>query len=259
MPDLVTAPVRQMAALRERGHRPWPLPRRPWVLGQTWRSLLFAHWSLDPDQIAPLVPAPLDLETSEGRAWIGLTPFMLTGFRLALTPPLPYVSSFPEINVRTYVSYEGKPGIFFFSLDAGSRLAVSAARRFYRLPYFLARMTMELNARGASLNSTRTDDRGHEATFTATYRSMGKPGKAAAGSLEHFLTERYCLYAVEGRALYRAEIHHPPWSLQPAEAALDLNTMLPPGLSVPDEPPLLHFSECQDVVIWAPDRLAGRV
>lgn len=108
---------------------------------------------------------------------------MLTGFRLAVTPPLPYVSSFPEVNVRTYVSYEGKPGIFFFSLDVGSSLAASPARRFYRLPYFLARMTMEVNERGATLNSTCTDDRGHEATFTATYRSMGELGKAAASSL----------------------------------------------------------------------------
>lgn len=140
--DLLTAPVLHERAARLRGHRPWPAPSRSWVLAQSWIGLLFAHWSVDPDALAPVVPRQLRLDTFEGRAWIGITPFEVRNLRLRPTLPVPMVSSFPEINVRTYVSVGGRPGIFFLSLDAASRLAVAAGRRLYRLPYCRASMSI---------------------------------------------------------------------------------------------------------------------
>jgi uncharacterized protein len=253
--DLVTAPIRQMGGLRERDHRPWPLPRRPWLMGQTWRNLLFAHWPLDPDELTPLVPAPLELDTYDGHAWVGITPFVLTGFRLALTPPLPNFSTFPEVNVRTYVSVGGKPGIYFFSLDAASRFAVEGARRFYRLPYFLAEMEADVTDSRVTYRSTRVDERGTNARLRVRYRAKGPASTSQPGSLEHFLTERYCLYALDeqGNPL-RADIHHSPWELRRADAEISENSMAPPGLALPELEPLLHYSELQDVLIWRPQR-----
>jgi uncharacterized protein YqjF (DUF2071 family) len=253
--DVLTAPFRQVGALRERDHRPWSVPRRPWLIGQTWRSLLFAHWRLDPASLAPLVPPPLELDTYEGEAWVGVTPFILTGFRLALTPPLPYLSTFPEVNVRTYVSVGAKPGIYFFSLDAASRLAVEGARRLYRLPYFLAEMEADEIAGRVRYRSARSDERGSEARLEMRYEAKGGSAPAEPGSLAHFLTERYCLYTLdEDRNPLRAEIHHPPWQLCPAKAEISENSMAPQALRLPGEDPLLHYSEMQDVLIWRPQR-----
>ncbi|HEX2044618.1 MAG TPA: DUF2071 domain-containing protein [Gaiellaceae bacterium] len=251
MRETLTAPARQNATLSETGHRPWPLPKRHWLMGQSWLELLFAHWPVDLAAVRRHVPPPLVVETFDGAAWVGVTPFRVTGLRLTATPPLPGVSAFPELNARTYVTVGDKPGIWFFSLDAASRVAVAAARRFYRLPYFRARMSVERRDGTIAYASERRDDRGHEARFRADYRPLGPEAPAAPGSLEHFLTERYCLYTLdpEGRPL-RADIHHPPWPLRPAEAEIETNTMAPPGLDLPAVDPLLHFSARQDVVIW---------
>jgi len=245
--DLVQAPARQAGSLEQREHRPWPVPERSWVQGQTWDHLLFAHWRVDADALRALVPEQLPLDLFDGEAWIGITPFRVTGFRLRGTPPLPVVSSFLETNVRTYVTYDGKPGIWFFTLDAESQLAVEAAKRTYRLPYHHARM--RATRRGAWIDY-RTSRIGAE--LDASYRPDGAVEQAAAGTLEYFLTERYCLYAADDASLYRAEIHHGPWPLQAADAELRENTMSPIAL---DGDPLLHYSERQDVVIWSLERL----
>src|SRR3954453_16381426 len=141
MLELFATPARQSAALREVEHRPWPLPAAPWAMGQTWEHLLFAHWRVDPEELRRLLPEGLELDTHDGEAWLGITPFRLTGLRLRGTLPLPRLSAFHELNVRTYVVADGKPGIWFFSLDADHRLAVLGARRLYRLPYHRARMS----------------------------------------------------------------------------------------------------------------------
>src|ERR671925_102553 len=216
----LSAPARQAASLRETAHRPWPLPPGSWRMGQTWEDLLFAHWRVDADALRPLVPEALRLHTHDGAAWLGITPFKISALRLRGTLPLPRVSSFLQLNVRTYVTAGGKPGIWFFSLDASSRLAVEAARRSYKLPYFQARIRAEPGEDWIEVESARV---GH--VFSARYRASGEEFHAPPGSLEEFLAERYCLYAVDERGrLYRAEIHHPPWPLQPAEAAIELNT-----------------------------------
>src|SRR5215216_3312597 len=129
-------------ALSRTDHRPWPLPREPWLMAQTWHDLVFAHWPLAPERLRELVPASLPLDTFDGQAWVGVVPFWMSGVRPRAVPGLPWISKFPELNVRTYVTLEDKPGVFFFSLDAARLPAVWAARIFFRLPYFHARMRL---------------------------------------------------------------------------------------------------------------------
>jgi uncharacterized protein len=244
---------RQAAVTAETAHRPWPLPERPWAMAQTWEDLLFVHWPVDPDQVRPHVPDGLELDIRDGTAWLGVTPFRLTGLRLRGTVPLPYLSSFLEINVRSYVTRDGKPGIWFHSLDATSRGAVEVARRAYRLPYHLMQATCEERGLYLRWRSSRIAA-ARPYVFEAASRPVEAPAPAEPGSLDAFLTERYCLYAAHRGSLYRAEIHHPPWPLQAAEVELDLTTMTPDGIDLPAGAPLVHFSARQDVVLWRLER-----
>jgi uncharacterized protein YqjF (DUF2071 family) len=223
-------------------------------MAQTWETLLFAHWSLPASDVARFVPDGLVLDTWERRAWIGLTPFVLSGLRLRGLPALPRISRFPELNVRTYVTRDGKPGILFFSLDAASRLAVEGARGLFRLPYYRASMAADRTGRRMRYRSRRVDRRGRSSDLLAEYEPTGAARNADPGTLEYFLAERYCLYTKSG-GLLRTEIHHPPWPLQPAEASFARNSMAPAGLTLPDEPPLLHYAERQDVLVWRPRRV----
>lgn len=233
--------VAQARSLRAAEHRPYPLPERRWTMGQTWRRLLFAHWRVAHDALRPHVPAPLEVEEHDGSAWIGLTPFRITGLRLRGALPLPLLSSFLELNCRAYVSAGGRPGIWFFSLDASSRAAVAAAQRMYRLPYRNARIE-------AAGDRFRADpDRG--GFFEARYEGLGASAPAERGTLEHFLTERYCLYSGEGRL--RADIHHAPWPLQRAQAELEHEGIAPVEL---EGEPICHYAHRLDVVIWSPER-----
>jgi uncharacterized protein len=244
---------RQHAAPRRSTSRPWPPPAAPWLMAQTWEDLLFAHWPVAPERLRPALPAGLTLDVRDGRAWIGVTPFRVRGLRLRGAPPFPWLSRFAELNVRTYVTAGGRPGIWFFSLDAARRAAVLAARRGYRLPYFHARMRVARRGGWIEYESDRRDRAGGPAALRARYRPAGPVRRAPPGSLEHFLAERYCLYAVHpARGLLRAEIAHAPWPLQAAEATVRRNTMAAPlGLAL-DDAPLLHYARRVDVVIWPP-------
>jgi len=205
------------------------------------------------------VPPELELDLFEGAAWVAVVPFRMSGVRLKCTPALPWLSAFPELNVRTYVTRDGKPGVWFFSLDAGNPLAVKIARGWYHLAYFNARMALEEDAQGIRYTSLRTHKGAAVGEFRGRYRPTGGVYAAKSGSLEHWLTERYCLYAQDAqRRVYRGEIHHVLWPLQPAEADLEVNTMArAAGLELPNERPLLHFARRLDVVAWALERLGG--
>jgi uncharacterized protein len=253
--ELLTAPARQAGTLSEIGHRPWPLPGGSWIMAQSWESLLFAHWRVDANALRKLIPPALALDEHDGSAWLGITPFVVTNLRLRGTLPLPFLSSFPEINVRTYVTAEDKPGIWFFSLDASSRGAVEAARRLYKLPYFHARMSVDRRGERIDYSIARRDVP-RPVVFTASYEPAGEPSVVEPGGLEHFLVERYCLYAADASGLHRAEIHHPPWRLRAAEATIELNTM-PPDAVEPRGRPLLHLAERQDVVVWPLEQVAA--
>jgi uncharacterized protein YqjF (DUF2071 family) len=224
-------------------------------MAQTWHDLLFAHWSLAPAAVRPTIPPPLRLDTFAGRAWVGVVPFRLTGLRLRGLPSLPGRAAFPELNVRTYVTSPrgDKPGVFFYSLDAGSPLAVAGAR-LLGLPYFTAHMAVRPLGDGVAYHSARAHRGAPPATFAAQYRPTGPVFQAAHGSLEEWLTERYCLYTVDRRgAAYRLEIHHRPWPLQPAEAELRFDALATQhGLALSPAPPRLHFARRQDMVAWPP-------
>jgi uncharacterized protein YqjF (DUF2071 family) len=250
--DLLGGPVAQGRVTRSRDHRPWPMPRRLWVMAQTWIDLLFAHWPVEPDALRAVLPRTLTLDTRDGQGWIGVTPFGVRNLRVRATPPVPGLSSFPEINVRTYVTVGGRPGIYFLSLDAARPLAVAAARRAYRLPYFRASMGMTRERATISYNSRRVSPEAPAgAEFAAQYRPAGDTFRAAPGTLEHWLTERYCLYTTDdGGHPLRGEIHHPPWPLQPAEANIRTNTMAYQANLELDDKPLLHYARRQDVVFW---------
>jgi uncharacterized protein YqjF (DUF2071 family) len=225
---------------------------------QTWHDLLFAHWPVRLEALRHAVPRELDLDTFEGNCWVGVAPFHMSGICLRGMPAIPGLSRFPELNVRTYVTFGGKRGVYFFSLDAGSLLAVWAARRFYLLPYFHAEMGVEIEddwiayrcKRRLALENrnSRYLDR---VEFLGRYRPMAPVQLRSAGSLEHWFTERYCLYTVKAGRVHRAEIHHQPWPLQDAEAEIQMNTMaLAAGISLPQVRPLLHFAKKLEVLIW---------
>ncbi len=237
----------------ESAHRPWALPVRPWIGEQTWNDLAFLHWPVSAAAVRPLVPAPLAIDQHEGTAWVAVTPFWMSGVALRGWPALPGVSTFPELNVRTYVTLGDRPGVWFFSLDAGSALAVWAARLAYHLPYVRARM--RVRPAGASIDYH--SERPCGAGFSATYEATGPVFRAAPGSLAHWLTERYCLYARSSSGgLYRAEIHHVPWPLRPGRAEVRRNDLLAVNrLSVSGEPALVHFAKRLEVLVWLPVRI----
>jgi uncharacterized protein YqjF (DUF2071 family) len=222
------------------------------VQAQTWHDLIFAHWPVQAERVRELVPRSLMLDTFDGQAWVGVVPFWMSGVRPRGVPGLPWISKFPELNVRTYVRLDDKPGVFFFSLDAARWPAVWAARTFFRLPYFHARMRVRLKSGTVQYASDRIQRGAPSARLRMAYRPTGPAHETAPGSLEQFLTERYCLYtcAPDGTPLI-CEIQHGPWPLQPAEAEIRENTMAAAaGIELPDVAPLLHFSKRQDMVAW---------
>jgi uncharacterized protein YqjF (DUF2071 family) len=221
---------------------------------QSWHDLLFAHWPVERAVLDGKIPPPLELEAFDNRAWIGVVPFLMTNVGPRGVPLPRVLSSFPEVNVRTYVRVADRPGVFFFSLDAGSALAVFAARSLLNLPYHAAEMRIVSEHSHTSFVSRR---RQSAADLEATYGPAGPVFHAQPGTLDYFLTERYCLYGVSHfGAPYRLEIHHAPWPLQRAEATLTKNTLaLASGLTLPSTPPLLHFAKRQDVVAWLPRRV----
>ena len=238
-------------------HRPWPPPNRAWSWRQSWHDLLFAHWPVSTDTLRPLVPAELEIQEFDGTSWVSVVPFRMTGVTRRPLPAIVGMSAFPEINLRLYVERDGKPGIWFLSLDTTNPLAVWAARRFFHLPYFRARISLsglpgEVRYDSVRLHSPRG------LRFAATYQPNGGTYHAEENSLEHWLTERYCLYArTRTGRLLRAEVHHHPWPLQPADVQVECNQLADPhGFSLGGQPSLTHFSRHIDVVVWSPEYLA---
>lgn len=221
---------------------------------QVWHDLLFMHWPVTIEQLRPLIPAELEIESCEGSAWVGVVPFHMSGVRARWLPAIPGTSVFPEMNVRTYVRTGGKPGVWFFGLDAANSLAVAGARRFYHLPYFRAQMHAKSGPNGEiQYDSHRTHRGAARAYFRGWYRAADdNVFQARRGSLEYFLVERYCLYAASGSRIFCGEIDHAPWPLQRAEAEIQVNTMAAASaISLPASKPLLHFAKRQEVRVWA--------
>jgi uncharacterized protein YqjF (DUF2071 family) len=247
------------AVLGEVGHRPYPVSAGPWAMGMTWRDLLFMHWPVDAGVLRPLVPPSLSIDTFDGSAWLGVVPFRMTGVRPHFLPAVTGLSNFPEINLRTYVTAQDRPGVWFFSLDAHSRLAVRLARASFHLPYFDADMSCDAVNDEIHYRSVRTHRGAPPAEFVARYRPVGEPFESSRGTIENFLTERYCLYSADKRGVVRrGEVHHRLWPLQPAEVEVQRLAMTQQiGLEPPETPPILHFSSRLDVLAWLPRRISS--
>lgn len=227
-------------------------------MSQRWNDLLFAHWPVPLDSLRRLVPETLPIDLYEGTAWLSIAPFHISHLRPRGVPPLPGLSTFPELNVRTYVTLDDKPGVYFFSLDAGSWLAVIGARLTYHLPYFHAVMSVRASLdRTIEYHSRRDHSGAAPAEFVARYAPAGQIYRSERGTLEHWLTERYCLYATDGpQRVYRAEIHHQQWPLQPATLELTHCTMpTGAGLEITGEPTQLSYTRAIDVLVWWPERV----
>lgn len=223
-----------------------------------WHDLLFAHWSFAPDAVRPLLPEGLELDTHDGLAWIGVVPFRMSHVHARLLPPLPIASAFPEMNVRTYVRAGGRAGVWFFSLDAASRIAVWTARRWYGLPYRHARMEVSRSAGQIGYRSVRLSKPHRGVRLDIEYEPSGPARPAPPGGLDDFLTARFSLFSLDRRgSLRRADIVHDPWPLQPAEARIRANTMLDPLGLAPAGPPRLAFARTLYVLAGAP-RPLGR-
>jgi uncharacterized protein len=250
--EALAAAAAQRRSLAATAHRPWPVPAEPWVLGQSWERLLFAHWRVAADALRAHVPPPLRLDTFDGTAWLGVTPFAVAGLHPRGVPPLGPWAFFLEVNVRTYVVLDDRPGILFLSLDASRRLTAAAARVTHRLPYHLADMRAGAAGDAVRYRSARRW-RGPPARLDVTYRGVGDPAVAEPGSLTAFLVERYRLYTADAAGrLWLTDIHHAPWRVRAAEAELCEATLVPPGLEIAGEPPLLHLAEPQHTVSWLP-------
>jgi hypothetical protein len=220
---------------------------------QRWHDLLFAHWPMPFQEIRALVPRQLELESFGGRTWVGITPFRMSGVRFRGAPPVPGASSFPELNLRTYVDAGGKPGVYFFSLDARSLPAVLAARLLFGLPYFWSRMSCQKSGDRISYHCRRKGSASPPIEFSAEYEPEGKVFHSVPGSIEHWLTERYCLYTTSRGRIRRMDIEHAPWPLQSARARIERNSIAAAaGIRLPDEPPLLHFARRLDVLVRSP-------
>ena len=224
-------------------------------MSQTWNDLLFAHWPIEVDVLRPRVPIGVELDLFDGHAWLGIVPFHMTNVAPRFTPALPWLSAFPELNVRTYVRVGHKPGVYFFSLDASNAVAVHTARAVFHLPYFTAEMHVDVSGGRVRYRSQRRGD--SKSVFEAEYGPTGPASAPRIGSREEFLTERYCLYAADSSGrLHRLEIHHPPWPLQPADGIITRNTMADAaGIRLPDAIPLFHFSKRQDMIAWPMHRI----
>lgn len=215
----------------------------------TWTDLAFLHWPVPVSALRPLIPAELELETFEDTAWVAVTPFEMRGVRVSGMPPVPTATDFPELNVRTYVKHRDRSGVWFFSLDAASWLAVAGARAATGLSYFHARMSIAREDSSIAYESERTHPGATPAAFRVRYRPEGAVFRGAPGSFEHWCTERYSLFSVAiDRTLLRLDIEHEPWPLQRATADINLNTMaLASGIELPDLPPRVLFAGRLDV------------
>jgi uncharacterized protein len=240
------SPLSDLDRLAVRHH-----PQGQPIMHQNWGKLLFLHWRIDEQLLRPLIPAQLEIDTFDGSAWIAVTPFTMWDIRALppFLPALPGLSSMHELNVRTYVYVDNVPGVWFFSLDCNSYAAALAARTFFFLPYYDAEIELEQEGKRIEYSSERTEE--PPAEFSASWKIGATLPYSHPGSLEFFLTERYCLYSERDGELYRGRIYHEPWPLQKASlSSLESSMVESLGLPTPKGEPLLHYAEEISVDIW---------
>ena len=233
------------------------LPSGPVVMRQNWRNLLFLHWEVPMESLRQLVPPELEIDTFDGKAYVGLVPFSMRDIRPRGLPAVSFLSHFNEVNVRTYVHFRGcDPGVWFFSLDAANPVAVQIARGLFKLPYFYAVMESKISGSECTYSSERLWPKPIPASCELKYAPAGSVVHAVPGSLDHFLVERYILYSMSGRNLFQGRVHHTPYGVQSAELiSMTENLVLRSGIVLPDASPLVHYSAGVDVRVYGIKRV----
>ncbi|WP_312474087.1 DUF2071 domain-containing protein [Neobacillus sp.] len=225
---------------------------KAWIMKQSWRNLLFAHWPVPVESLRPFVPNPLLIDTFDRYAWIGIVVFVMDGIYLRGLSRLPLFAKFPEINVRTYVHYNGKPGVYFLSLDAPHWVTYTVAKKWYRLPYYYSQIDSLKDHNGYHYSSLRKDKTSaFSVKFNGKFIASPEVYFAEQGTIDHWLTERYFLYSVDANGhIYCSEIDHHRWTLQKAEAEIYYNTLTTPfNIQLPEMKPFLHYSKGVDSII----------
>ena len=242
-------------------HRPFPLPSSPWLLSQVWEDLLFMHYPMDPNVLRNYIPLELELDVYENRGWITIIPFRVTKTKGKGFPPLPLLNSYLELNVRTYVTYNGIPGIYFFSLDANHPLFVMGAKLSVGLPYKHAHMKFQQQKNGFHFKSERYLDKSDSEKVDLIYKPGDVLFESLPGSLDHWLLERYCMYSFLGKKLLRGDIHHDKWKVSKAKVTTLINTMTSffPVYSIVKIPSLLHYSNRRRVFVYPPKKVGERM
>ncbi|MBY0120970.1 YqjF family protein [Bacillus sp. S/N-304-OC-R1] len=240
-----------MKIIHETEHRPYPLSSGKWIMRQAWRHILFIHLPISPERIRNYIHPSLQLDTFDELAWISIVIFKMEGIYPRGFPFISITSPFPEINVRTYVKWKGKPGVHFLSLDVGDWASFTLAKKWYHLPYHSANISLKQRKNTFYFESLRRKSELNPILCNGIYTpnvNTFTPGKE---TLEHWLTERYCFYSTDHRGhIYAGEIHHPPWALQEAKIEIFENTMLAPYNIEISEQPIVHFSEGIDSLFW---------
>jgi uncharacterized protein len=222
-----------------------------WLMKQTWEHLLFLHWQVPVEALKEKIPPQLELDTYNGKAWVGIIPFAINHMRVHGLPEIPFARSFLECNVRTYVTYNGEPGVYFFSLDADHAPAVTGARSLFHLPYFHADMKMDIDQETIHYRTKRV----HKGTNGESLRMNYTPGgqiPVEKDSLTEWLTERYCLWAVKGNQVFKGDIAHEPWELYEADYTIQEQALWP-GLS--GKAAHQCYSPKQTAYIWRLNRM----
>ncbi|HWO97815.1 MAG TPA: DUF2071 domain-containing protein [Bacillus sp. (in: firmicutes)] len=241
-----------MSLLKDVNHRPWPLPSKRWIMRQTWSNLLFLHWPIPPETLRPYIPPSLQIDTFDRSAWLGIVVFVMDGIYPRGLSTVSVTPKFPEINVRTYVHCNGKPGVYFMSLDVADRASLTIAKRWFRLPYHSAQMSFQKEGQTFHCQSIRKGKTKAPIRFDGKYTPLSEAYFPEKESLDHWLTERYCLYSTDHRAnIYCGEIHHRPWPLQKAATDICINTLFSPfNFNLDGINPISHFSIGVDTLIW---------
>ena len=248
---MTTAIAENESDHRESG-RTIPRPIRAPSMRMKWHDLLFMHWPISPNSLQPHLPSGLEIDTFDSNAWISVVPFRMTGVAPRWMPDFPWMSSFPELNVRTYVTYNGLPGVWFFSLDATNPIAVRIARAWFHLNYVDARIRLDYRDSWIRYRCLRTSKQHAPAKLSVDYRPIGERYLASPGSLDYWLTARYRLFSADPQGkIYCGEIDHDSWLLRKAQAILHYNTMLEPfSYEIGKQPELIQFALRTDVVAW---------
>lgn len=240
-----------MNLIEHTDHRSWPIPSQKWIMRQGWHELLFVHWPVPVETVRPWVPAELEIDTFDGHAWVAVCSLLMDGIYVRGLPFISLFATFPEINVRTYVTYRGRPGVYFLSLDASNWLALTLARPWYHLNYYYANISVQKEEKYSVYRSIRKDRKTASAAFYAKYISTSDVYYAEKDTLDHWLMERYCLYSFDSRNnIYCAEVHHRPWPLQKADVEIRENTMTEEFHIRLDRKPVIHYSKGVDSQVW---------